>query len=248
MRAVCILPEESAFGWCEWSAHFGERTHARTKSPAAWDSAQVWIRPSEARYHTVYQSADKLPQGCVFLFFWGLDLSSCLWLHSARQFAGALDDFIYPFFQVPSQQEPPRFASLQVAINHAVWSWNGAGAGGQTDGRTGRQWAAAVSGLDGLRQPTGEPHADDALSPPCNAKGLIRVLSITFQAKLILTFKPGWSPCTLSRPSEYFVTGVGYKKQQYESTSKDKTDLQLKEHFATFKRFYQLEIEWKISA
>lgn len=113
----------------------------------------------------------------------------------------------------------------------------------RTDRQTDRQWAAAVSGLDGLRQPTGEPHADDALSPPCNAKGLIRVLSITFQAKLILTFKPGWSPCTLSRPSEYFVTGVGYKKQQYESTNKDKTDLQLKEHFVTFKRFFQLEIE-----
>lgn len=183
------------------------------------------------------------PLRLCFSFSLGLDLPSCLWLPSARQFAGALDDFIYPFFQVPSQQEPPRFASLQVAINHAVWSWNGAGAGGQTD----RQWAAAVSGLDGLRQPTREPHADDAPSPPCNAEGLIRVLSITFQAKLILTFKPGWSPCTLSRPSEYFATGVGYKKQQYESTNKDKTDLQLKEHFVMFKRFFQLEIEWKMS-
>lgn len=133
------------------------------------------------------------PLRLVFFFFsllFYLDLSSWFCLHSARQFAGVFDDFIYPSFQVSSQQEPPqfmpRFASLQVAINHAVWSRNGA-----LLADSARQ---AVSGLDRLRQATRERHARQSLCAPRNATGLIRALSIKYGAKLILTFKPGWWP------------------------------------------------------
>lgn len=63
------------------------------------------LGPSEARYHTVYQSADKLPCGCIFLFplpsFQAMTSASALWLGGTRQLAGALDDFIYLFIQVP---------------------------------------------------------------------------------------------------------------------------------------------------
>lgn len=134
------------------------------------------------------------PLRLVFFFFpsrpFYLDLSSCFCLHSATQFAGVFDDFIYPSFQVSSQQEPPRFmprfASLQVAINHAVWSRNGAPLADSAQ--------QAVSGLDRLRQATRERHSRQALGAPRNATGLIRALSIKYGAKLILTFKPGWWP------------------------------------------------------
>lgn len=244
VRAVCILPEESAFGSCKWSTHFGERTHAQ-KAPLPGIQPKCESGPRRLVITlSINQRTNSLK--AVFFFFFRsrpslLFVASqcetvcrCAWWLYLSVLPGAFAAGATPVCLSSSCHQ-----SCGVKLKR---SWRR-----RTDRQTDRQWAAAVSGLDGLRQPTREPHADDAPSPPCNSEGLIRVLSITFQAKLILTFKPGWSPCTLSRPSEYFATGVGYKKQQYESTNKDKTDLQLKEHFVTFKRFFQLEIEWKMS-
>lgn len=216
---MCILPEESAFRLCDWSEPFDKHTHTHAK-PGTQNS--VWIGPSEARYHTVYQSVTKLPHGCIFLSpflqvtTFPLACGFTVWGSSQVRLTTL-------FIRSPRcllSGGRPWFASLQVAINQSRRGQRDR----QSDGQTGserRQLAAS-------RQPTGE-RADDAPSPPCNAKGFIRVSSSTFPAKFILTFTPGWSPARRRSPLRTLWQVSRMKSSsewQYGST----TELRLKDY------------------
>lgn len=192
-------------------------TLTNARACKAWASEQVWIGPSEARYHTVYQSVDKLPNGCFFLFF-------SFFFHQATTFPRARGFTVRGSSQV-------RLTTLFIRSSRCLRSRSRPGC--HQSGRvklkqcrcrqTEWQTDSERRPLAALRQPTRE-RADGAPSPPRNARGLIRVLSITFRAKFFLTFKPGWSPAHCHSPLSILWQVLRIKSSgewQHKSTSKD---------------------------